>query len=245
MTLFRAGNLIPCMSWTRFRKNAVSRKTYQYSCPEWGAYNGTVLKLLQLITHLSRQPPQTLLLLQSYTDLKRARLHKVFTLPWFQAICDLAPQISCRLNRARLRFAMRPQRCKTLKFIFPNKKLHASYLQHFKIMSSLRIALHDRWQSTDYSAVIRTPSPILLPVRSAAKQQFPVGSFKYVNVNPWLMGDHRSAMRHRKGCIWSAFAIWDIGNILVQWPPPLVSSGLLIHLDSATYNDPVTAPSDI
>lgn len=240
MTLFRAGNLIPCMSWTRFRKNAVSRKTYKYSCHEWGAYKGTVLKLLQLITHLSRQPPQPLPLLQSCTDLKRVRLHTVFPLPQLRAIWDLAPQISCYLHRAQLRFAMRPQHCKTLKFIFPYKKLHASYLQHLKIMASLRIALRDRWQSTDYSAVIHTPSPNILPVRSAAKQ-FPVGSLEYVNVNPWLMGDHRCAMRHWKGCIWSTITIWGTGNILVQWPHLLVSSGVLIqHLDSATYNDAVT-----
>jgi len=33
MILYQAGNLIPRMSWTRFRKNTVSRKTSKYSCP--------------------------------------------------------------------------------------------------------------------------------------------------------------------------------------------------------------------
>jgi len=65
-------------------------------CHECGAYHGTVLKLLQLITHLTRQPPQPLPLLQSCTDPQiiqtlRARLHTVFTLPWIRAIWDLAP----------------------------------------------------------------------------------------------------------------------------------------------------------
>ena len=104
-------------------------------------------------------------------------------------------------------------------------------------MSSLWIAFHERWQSTDCSAVIHTtPQPC-----SGSKfcQHIHFRSLvKYVNVNPCLLRDHRNAV--------NPVAIRGNVSIPYQWPLVLVSSGVLIWLlDTAIYEDSLTAPAKI